>query len=117
MAKKEDLFEGQEVRVYDKNGTRAGQPLGGWAGTITKVKRDYVTVWYDRSQRLSEFRIDSQYTKDGFRYFRTLEEVELADRQTHVRGVLIAHGLRTDIPCTVPLGKLERIVEILEEDR
>lgn len=42
-----NLKVGDPVRVFDLNGSRVGQPPGGWEGTVTKKGTKLVTVAYE----------------------------------------------------------------------
>lgn len=108
-----DLTVGQPVKVFDRNGTRAGQPLGGWDGTVVKVKREYVEIDYPRGQRIRDFLIRTQHDKTGFRNFRTLEQDEESNRWSAARAVLLKYGMVPSMG--IPIDKMERIAAILEE--
>lgn len=42
---------GDEVRIFDVNGSRQNQPEGGWPGSVVKVGRALMTVEYEDRRR------------------------------------------------------------------
>lgn len=67
---------GDEVRVFDVNGHRRGQPDGGYVGTVVKVGRKLVEIKYGYCQ--AQFRIETGGVNDGYghQYFLTINETE-----------------------------------------
>jgi hypothetical protein len=115
----EKLTVGQEVRVFDVNARRRGQPHGGWAGTITRVGRTLVYIDYPGSREPKAFRIDGGAANDqyGHQSFLTLDEAARQARRTAALGVLHEHGLRLDYGHSLPLEEIEAIAAILRPDQ
>lgn len=77
------LAKGDTVKVYDRNHRHAGQPSGGWDGTVASVGSKYVHIAYPGARGGSEpfdpaTRKSQRQPAD--RWFRTAEEAELSRR-------------------------------------
>ena len=114
----EKLTVGQEVRVFDVNGSRMGQPPGGWPGTITGIGRTLVHVDYGR-RGPQAFRIDGCRANDqyGHQSFLTLREVAQEARRTAAVWTLGAHGVRLDPGHDLTLEQIEAMSTILRFDQ
>lgn len=80
----------EEVRVFDVNGSRVGQPEGGWPGTVIKVGRRYATVSY--RGWTAQFMMDGGRINDArnHQWIMTLEQVA---RQQKATETLSASGV------------------------
>ncbi len=108
---------GDEVRVFDVNGRRAGQPEGGWPGVVASVGRKYFTVDYDGQHggRVHEFSlIDGLRANDvyGHRHVRTAEQVEAARRRRVALALLVAHWVDIQRADRLTLEQLEALAEV-----
>lgn len=91
---------GDEVRVFDTNGSRMGQPDGGWHGVVVKIGRKYATIDYGR--RTDQFELDGRRANDprGARRFKTLDQVAEDERLRRAietveeRGIELVRGHR-----------------------
>lgn len=93
------LQPGDEVRVFDRNATRVGQPEGGWIGHVARVGRKLAYIDWPRASgdtpdpfRLEDGRRNDNY---GGQWFRTLEQVTEDQRWSAAVGVL--RDARVDI--------------------
>jgi hypothetical protein len=75
-----EIKVGDEVRIFDVNGRRMGQPEDGWPGNVVKVGRKLADIEY--GGRTRTFRIDEGRSNDnyGHQFFKTLEQVSLDER-------------------------------------
>lgn len=112
------LKVGDEVRVFDVNGNRLGQPEGGWVGTVTKVGRKLVTIQTgDGYNGEKQYRLEDQMANDnyGHRRFKTLEQAAQDERRAEAMDVLrnagINFGYRA-IPFTV--DQLEELAALVQ---
>lgn len=106
---------GQLVKVYYSYGR--GVPRD---GQITRVGRTLVDIRADKFGNIETFRMSDQKSKgDGGgsgTYFRTIEQYEDQTRRFKAVNRLTAFGCRFDLGfCSVPVEKMERIADILEE--
>jgi hypothetical protein len=110
------LNPGDDVRVFDQNGSRIGQPDGGWPGKVVKVGRTLVTIAYGYGQ--GQFRLDTRKLNDnyGHRSFMTPEEVAQTRRQTVAWETLNKAGFQRDYAVKEPpLGLLEALAKVITE--
>lgn len=116
MAERHELFVGQPVKVH-QNGIRSASD-----GEITRVGQDLVDIKVGAYQNVRTFRIadqrlnDKQYGSHSF--FRTLVQEERHEREARAVKRLAAYGCRFDVGSagrSLPVEKLERIADILEE--
>lgn len=114
---RQDIYEGMKVKVFDVNNSRAGQPGGGWDGTVTAVRRTKCDIDYGEP-RQKTFDIERQRVEDGYshRFFKTLEQAEQDDRYGAAKAVIVDSGLTRGNVGDIPLHKLEAIAEILKGD-
>jgi len=99
-----DLKPGDRVQVFDVNGSRNGQPKGGWDGIVTKVGRKLITVTYNGSHRPKAFRLDDGRANDnyGHQHIETVEQatenLRRADILTKLRvgGLELTHRVKID---------------------
>lgn len=105
--------KGQEVRVFDVNGSRVGQPEGGWIGEVSSVGRKLFYVNY--AGKLDSFRMENGRRADiyGNRYVQTLDQVNHRIRAEHARATLLRHGFDLTYP-RPPLAKLEAVASLLD---
>lgn len=108
--------EGDEIRVFDVNGKRMGQPQGGWPAQIVKVGRTLVTVKLNGQNRTDKYRMSDQRINDsyGHCYFKTVGQAELDLRRQKAISVLRDYGISLSARSNVTLSGLESIVELLE---
>ena len=108
-----DLKVGDEVRVFDINGRRMGQPDGGWQGTVTKVGRTLVYV--DYGHRNGQFRIDTGRANDsyGHRYFKTLEQAASDARLSHALARLKGGPVRLESGHRLTVEQIERLADLV----
>jgi len=113
----EELTFRQEVRVFDVNGKRMGQPEGGWRGEVVKVGRKLVHIEYGERLQADAFRIDDGRKNDnyGHRYFLTLDQVALRDREHSARTVLREHRISVDFGADITLEQLEALAAVFEQ--
>lgn len=71
------LKVGDEVRVFDVNGKRIGQPEDGWIGTVTKVGRTLVYIEY--AGRTDKFEMATGTGPDAYRHRSFLTAQHAAD--------------------------------------
>lgn len=111
-----DIQVGDEVRVYDVNGRRQGQPEGGWAGTVEKVGRSLVYIDYPRGRGAEPFRLSDQRRNDsyGHQYFRTLAQAEEWDRRSDAVGVLRERGVELSNRYSFTLEQIEALAEVVQ---
>jgi hypothetical protein len=83
-----------EVRVFDVNGARAGQPEDGWPGTVVNLGRKLMTVTW-RNGHSGVFRIGdgSHNNGQGHLRVRTVAQVDQAVRAAEGMRVLRQAGL------------------------
>ena len=107
-----------EVRVFDINGSRAGQPEGGWMGHVVKVGRTLAYIDYgDIRERIETFRLDTQRRNNdpyGQRYFRTLAEVADLDRRSVAMEALKAHGVELSHRHSFTIEQREALAEVVK---
>jgi hypothetical protein len=109
---------GDEVRVFDVNGKRVGQPEGGWAGEVVKAGPKLIHVRYGGAHPGSTdtFRRETGARNDAYehRYVMTLDEVERAERGKAAMAVLrerrisLGHGHR------LTLAQAEALAEVVK---
>lgn len=107
-----ELKVGQEVRVFDRNGRRMGQPDGGWPGKVTKIGRSLVTIEY---LGISDtFRMDTHVINDhyGHRYFKTLGEVAEDDRRRRALATLKEHQIELGFGHSLTLEQIEALAKV-----
>lgn len=106
---------GDPVKVFDVNGSRRGQPLGGYDGEVKKVGRTLVTIHWGYSTEV--FRLDTGRSNDayGHQQFKTLARVALDARRTKALSAIKEFGLE---PARLganktPLHQLETLAEVI----
>ena len=106
------LKAGDEVRVFDVNGKRVGQPDGGWPGTIVKVGRTLVHVAY--RSRTETFRIDGGASNDGYehQHFLTMTEAAVRNRHGAARAILRTHKIALEYGHGLTLDQIEALAEV-----
>jgi hypothetical protein len=112
---KADMHVGMSVKVFDINGSRLGQPDGGWDGEVTSVRRTQCTIRYGDHYE-DNFEIERQGIVDryGHRSFKTIEQAEESARRSAANGVFRKHHLSVTGYELLPLHKMEAIARILE---
>jgi hypothetical protein len=108
-----DLRVGDEVRVFDVNGRRMGQPEGGWPGTVTRVGRTLMDVSYNN--RTETFRRDSGARHNdgyGHRRVKTLEQVAQDARRAEAVEALSKHGVELRWGFKLTIEQLEALAEV-----
>lgn len=84
------------MRIFDVNGSRLGQPAGGWPATVVKVGTKLVTLRrVGRSWRDEVFRIEEQTKNNdwGHESFLTLAQVAEKSERTRAVETMRAHGI------------------------
>lgn len=104
--------QGDEVRIFDQNGARIGQPEGGWPGTVVKIGRSLVTIEYRGKQ--DPFRLDTRVINDryGHRWFKTLEQAAEDERLRVALATLKAHSIRLDSGHGLTVEQIEALAEV-----
>lgn len=91
------IAKGDTVKVYDTTGMHAGQPDGGWDGTVIHVGRKLVRIDYPgwpADRQPQSFDIERQVScDDERRSFKTLAQAERDDRENAALAFLREHGL------------------------
>jgi hypothetical protein len=111
-----DVKPGDEVRVFDVNGARVGQPVGGWTGEVVKVSPKLVHItyggWY--GDRPKAFRRDTGRANDAYEHqcFMTLDEVAEAERGAAARTVLREHKITLEHGNRLTVAQLEALAEV-----
>lgn len=107
-----ELKVGQEVRVFDQNGRRVGQPDGGWSGKVTEIGRSLVTVEYRGNS--DAFRMDTHVINDryGHKFFKTLEEVAEDERRGRALATLKDHRIELGFGHSLTLEQIEALAEL-----
>ncbi|MEV4672798.1 hypothetical protein AB0K34_14170 [Actinomadura sp. NPDC049382] len=107
-----DLRVGDEVRVFDQNGRRMGQPDAGWPGTVTKIGRLLVTIEY--RGKSAQFRLDTQVVNDGYghRYFKTLQQAARHQRLGRALYTLHEHQIRLAVGHRLTLEQIEALADV-----
>lgn len=109
-----DLKVGEPVRVFDINGSRMGQPSGGWEGTVTKVGRKLITVHYGRRSKV--FRLDTGVANDdyGHVHVETVEQATEGRRRSALVQRLREGGLEIRFGHSVSTETLAALVAVLD---
>lgn len=106
---KDDLREGQQVRVFEQDG-----PEGGWPGEVAHIGRSLVTISYRWSR--GKFRIGTQHSAGPFGssiWFRMLEQVALDERRDAAVRTLRAHRVYLDHVCPLTLEQIEALAAVV----
>jgi hypothetical protein len=101
---------GEEVRVFDVNGSRVGQPPGGWTGEVVKAGPKLVTIHCAGAAtvfRRVEGRTNDNY---GHQWYMTLEEVEMSARTRTAKSALRDLGIDVTLRCSLSVSQLEAMV-------
>jgi hypothetical protein len=111
MRTHQDVEADEEVRVFDVNGHRVGQPKGGWAGAVVKAGPKLVTISY--AGKVQVFRRDEGHANDqyGHQFYKTLEEAELDRREREVRQALRDLGIDVARHCELTVDRLEAMAQ------
>ena len=116
----ENVTAGDEVRVFDVNGRRMGQPEGGWPGTVVKVtpSRAYIVyagIYGIRARETGEpFALEDGCKIDRMRHrrFKTLEQADRDQRMAAARLLLRLHGIVLDLRHALSLEQAEALAEV-----
>lgn len=105
---------GDEVRVFDINARRRGQPHGGWVGTVVKVGRILAHVEYQG--RTQTFELSTGYRNDNYRHqhFETLEQVDVNARCKTAVDVLRERGVELSNRRSFTLEQIEALAEVVK---
>lgn len=108
-----DLKVGDDVRVFDQNGSRMGQPPGGWLGKVVKIGRKYATVEYGQRSEMFEL-ATGRRANDGYghRRIRTLEQVALEERRRSAVDKLHSHGVELRTGHRLSIEQIEALAEV-----
>jgi hypothetical protein len=106
-----------EVRVFDTNGSRVGQPEGGWLGIVVKVGRTLAHIDYgDARERIETFRLSDGRRNDdnGRRYFLTLEQIAERERRATAIAVLKKRRIVLDHGHGLTTEQIEALAEVVK---
>ena len=100
---------GDEVRVYE-SGRGRHRP-----GTITKIGRSLVTISGEFKWQTTVFRLDTQQenTPNPRQWFKTMGEVELAEREKVARAALQAVGIEVGYRARLSLEHIEELAAVV----
>jgi hypothetical protein len=103
---------GDEVRVFDVNGKRVGQPESGWPGTVVKVGRTLAHVAY--GARTETFRISDGTRNDAYehRYFLTMADARRETRRAAADAVLRERKIQLDYGNLLTIEQIEALAEV-----
>lgn len=109
-----DLKPGDRVQVFDVNGSRMGQPPGGWDGEVTKVGRTLIHVRYAGGTKA--FRLSTGTANDayGHQSLLTPEQVDDKLRRSDLLSRLRDNGMTLNMRREVTTDALAAVVTILE---
>lgn len=109
------IREHDKVRVFDVNGSRSGQPEGGWIGTVVKVGRTLAHIDYEGARETQTFRLNDGRRNDDYahRYFLTLAEAAERDRIGAADETLRAHGVELSYRRTFTLEQREALADVV----
>ena len=107
-----NLEVGDEVRVFDRNGSHMGQPPGGWPGKVVKIGRKYVTVEYGSRSDLFDKETGRLKDSHGHRRVETLEQVALEARQDRAIQTLRSHGIDLRRGHRLSLEQIEALAQL-----
>lgn len=107
-----DLKVGDEVRVFDRNGSHMGQPPGGWPGKVVKIGRKYATVEYGSRSDLFD-KETGRRNNDGYRHLKTPEQVALEEREVHAVKALRSHGIELRHGHRLSLEQVEALAQVV----
>jgi hypothetical protein len=110
MRTHQEVQVGEEVRVFDMNGSRVGQPDGGWPGEVVKAGPKLVTIHYDGRDVV--FRRGGGRTNDnyGHQSYKTPEEAEASARMHAAKSALRNLGIDVTQRCSLSVSQLEAMV-------
>jgi hypothetical protein len=111
-----DLCVNQPVRVFDTNGSRMGQPEGGWPGRVVKIGRTLVTIDYPAGNRGPyQFRLDTRQVNDnyGHQWFRTEEEAEAEQRLASAVDILRGAGITIEYRSSLTADQVEELAAVV----
>lgn len=110
-----DFKVGDEVRVFDVNGPRRGQPVAGYPGTVTKAGRKLFTVTYGGCSQV--FRLDTGQSNDayGHQSVKTLEQAELDARRGRAVGTLREHEITIGVRNSLTVEHLEALADLVRQ--
>jgi hypothetical protein len=105
-----------EVRVFDVNGKRMGQPEGGWPGRVVKVGRTLVYIEYRRGPA-EAFRLadGGRNDKMGQRRFCTAEQAERDASKAAAVALLRAHGIDLNHRVKLTVAQVEELAGVVEK--
>ena len=116
MKERKKLKVGEEILVFDTNGTKVGQPEGGWVGQVISVGPKYITVKYPGGSgvnKTTQFGVESWRNHTGFRQLRTREEHILVKRRAQADVVLREHKVYFGTGNTFTLEQIEQIAKLI----
>lgn len=106
-----------EVRVFDRNHQRVGEPVGGWPGRVVKVGRTRAHITYQgapwgKHETGESFSLEDGHNHDGFRWFCTLAEVEHDERMDAAKATLRKYGIVFDLGARLTLDQVEALAAV-----
>lgn len=109
-----EIKVGDEVKVFDVNGHRFGQPEDGWDGIVVKVGRKLVDIKYNFCTK--KFRLDTRSANDAFKhqYFKTQTEVEATRVRDDLIEKLESFGFKLKLQANVSTEVIETVVRALQ---
>lgn len=112
----EDVAVGDRVQVFDVNGRRAGQPPGGWDGTVVRKGHKLIDVEFGHTTQT--YRIDTgQWNNRDFAthsWIRTPEEAQRNQRRGEALTRIRELGFNDTGRVSHSLETLEAVVKTLE---
>lgn len=109
---------GDPVKVYDLNGSRRGQPPGGWDGTVSRIGRTLIHITYPGYKGGREPQAFGKATQvaqntNGHRSFLARVHAEFLGRRAQALRTLSEYGLVPLAGREHPLPMLEALVDTL----
>lgn len=107
---------GDQVRVFDVNGRKRGQPEDGWPGVVEHVGRTLVTIAFNRDRAV--FRMDTRLANDNYGHQRYMTLAEVAE-QARLRVAVEAlryHGVELTPRHRLSVAEVEALVDALPSD-
>lgn len=105
---------GDKLMVFDINGSRMGQPPGGWPGVVIKVGRKYFVVEYS-GHRATTFLLEDGRENDSsrHRYVKTPEQAELERRHHQASQELRERKITLDLGHDFTLEQIEQLAALV----
>lgn len=117
------LKPGDRVQVFSVNGSRIGQPKGGWDGIVVKVGRKLIYVDHPGSHKGpggQAFRLDDDGRANddyGHEWIMTVEQAAQSQRRDEVIEDLRACGLELTRRAEIDTDTLEAVLAVLNHTK